>query len=230
MRNILGLGFLIEILHRLAAELLMLGQIEIPARGDAFQFLGAEGELELDVHRGFGVVGQFLLGLPVFDERVAAQADALIPLEALLDPILVPKFPAPSGLRDEGRGTRVGQTGDRTGHLLDDFIGPDEKLQFHLLEFTRAKSEVARVDLVAKGFADLANTEGNSLPGNIERVCELNEDGVRGFGTEVGDILLALDRTDVGLEYDVERPELGQQPTRLRVIPNTVAGLFGSLS
>src|SRR2546430_3807660 len=45
---------LIEIFHGLAAEFPVLGQIEIAARGNAFQFLGSEGELELNINRGLG--------------------------------------------------------------------------------------------------------------------------------------------------------------------------------
>ena len=84
---------------RLAAVLLVLAEIEIAARGDAFEFLGAEGELEQDVHAGAGVVREFLLALPVIVEHVGAEADARVERRALLDPVAVPHLPAPVGLR-----------------------------------------------------------------------------------------------------------------------------------
>ena len=157
-------------------------------------FLRAEGELEQDVHTGPGVVRQLLLLLPVFDQRVAAQADALVPLDALLDPVLVPELPAPIGLRVEGCGLRVGQARDRAGHFLHHLVGADEELQFHLLELARAEGEVARVDLVAERLADLANAKRHPLARDIQHVLELDEDGLRRFGAQVGRCFRAFDR------------------------------------
>ena len=58
---------------------------------------------------------------------------------------------------------RVGELGDRAGHLLHDLVWADEELQLHLLEFAGAEREVARVDLVAEGLADLAHAERHLL-------------------------------------------------------------------
>ena len=48
VRHILGLRLLVEVLHGLAAELLVLRQVEIAAGGNALQFLRPEGELVKD--------------------------------------------------------------------------------------------------------------------------------------------------------------------------------------
>ena len=79
--------------------LLVLREIEVAARGDAFQFLGAEGKLEKDVHAGAGVVREFVRLLPVVIEHVRAEADAVVVRDALLHPIVMPHLPAPVRLR-----------------------------------------------------------------------------------------------------------------------------------
>jgi hypothetical protein len=80
----------------------VLRQVKVAARRDALQFLCAERELEQDIDAGSRVVRQLLFLLPVLDQRLAAQPDALVPFDALLDPVLMPQLPAPVGLRVEG--------------------------------------------------------------------------------------------------------------------------------
>jgi hypothetical protein len=75
----------------------VLAQIEIAAGGDAFEFLRAERKLEQNVHAGAGVMREFLRLLPVFFQRRARQSDAFVKLDPLLDPVFVPRFPAPIG-------------------------------------------------------------------------------------------------------------------------------------
>src|SRR5437016_11270263 len=87
---------------------------------------------------------------------------------------------------------------------LDDLIRADEELQFHLFELAGAEGEVSRVDFVAKCLADLANAERNLLTRNLENGFELSEDGLRGFRAEIGDVLFAFNRADVGFEHQVE--------------------------
>src|SRR5207248_3348992 len=139
-----------------AAELLMLGQIEIATRGDALQLLRPKREFEKNINRGFGIVREILLFRPVEIQRAAIQADAFVPFDALLHPVTVPDFPAPVGLR-RGKVRIVRDSGNGTGSLLHDFIGLDEELQFHLLKLARAESEIARIDFVAEGLAYLPN-------------------------------------------------------------------------
>jgi hypothetical protein len=93
---------------------------------------------------------------------------------------------------------------------LDRFIGPDEEFKFHLFEFARTKRVIARIDLVAKCLSDLADAERNFLPGSVEDIFELHEDRLRGFGTQIGSIVIRLDRADVGPEHQVEHPRFGK--------------------
>src|ERR1044071_5981083 len=71
----------------------------------------------------------------------------------------------------------------------------------------RCPSVFARSEkhFVTKCFSDLANTEGHLLARNFEHVFELREDGLGGFGPEVGDVIRAFHRADIGLEHQVER-------------------------
>src|SRR5262249_22837180 len=146
---------LIKNTHRLSGKPLVLREIKIAAGGDAFQFLAgqlaaliafAEGKLEQNVHRRSGVMREFLRLLPILDERGAWQADAFIPADALLDPVFVPRFPAPVRISDfrfpisDFRSWR-----DAAGNGFDGLIRPDEKLELHLLEFAGAEGVIARI-------------------------------------------------------------------------------------
>ena len=148
---------------------------------------------------------EFLRLLPILNERRARQADAFIPADALLDPVFVPRFPAPVRISEfripnsDFRSLR-----DPAGNGFDDFIRPDEEFEFHLLEFAGAEGEVARVDLVAKRLPDLANAERHFLARNFQHGFELRENGLRGFRTKISDVFFALDRADIGLEHQVE--------------------------
>src|SRR5471032_1043744 len=82
----------------------MLAQIKIAARGDAFQFVAghvavlvlfAERELEQNIRAGAGVMRKFRRRLMMKAERRARKADAFIKAHAFLDPVFVPRFPAP---------------------------------------------------------------------------------------------------------------------------------------
>ena len=216
----------------------MLGQVEVAARGDAFEFFAhqlafvvafAEGEFVEDVHGGAGVVGQFLRLLPILDQRGARQADVFVEAKSFLDPILMPHLPAPIGLRLAGM-AGTGGVGDAAVNGFDRFVGPDEKLQFHLLELARAEGEIARVDFVAERLADLADAERNLLARDFEHVLELHEDGLRGFGTQIGLVVLAFDRADVGLEHQVERARLGQQAAVFWIVAGGVFDLLGAFA
>ena len=68
-----------------------------------------------------------------------------------------------------------------------------EVLDLHLLELARAEGEVARVDLVAEGLADLGDAEGHldALAGLVADVFELHEDALCGLGSQVGGRALA---------------------------------------
>src|SRR6266705_1914368 len=109
-----------------------------------------------------------------------------------------------------------GWLGDGTVNGFDGFIRANEKFEFHLLELARTESKIARVDLVAEGFADLADTERHLLTGGFEDVFELREDGLSSF------------RADVGLEHQIEWARLGQQAAIFRIIRGRVLELAGA--
>ena len=172
------LEFLVEHLEGLAGELLVLREVEIAARRDALEFLRAEGELEEDVHRGPGVVGQFLGFLPVVVEHVGPQADGGVVFGPLVHPIPMPHFPSPvgAGLAEVGP---LAPAGHVAVDEADGLVGLDEELELHLLELARPEGVVARRDLIAESLADLPDAERHSHAGRVEDVLELNEDGLR---------------------------------------------------
>ena len=88
--------------------------------------------------------------------------------------------------------------------------GLTKNSSFHLLEFARAEGEVARVDLVAEGFADLRDAEGELLLRDVEDVLELDEQGLRGLGAEVSDGVFAFHGADIGFQHEVEDFWLGE--------------------
>jgi hypothetical protein len=98
VRDVLGLGGFIKILHGFAAELLMLREIEATACGDTLKLLSPEGEFVEDVDGRPGIVSELFGRLTVEFEAIALQPDGFIPLEAFAQPIGVPGFPAPIGL------------------------------------------------------------------------------------------------------------------------------------
>ena len=61
-------------------------------------------------------------------------------------------------------------------------VGRDEVFDLHLFEFTRTEDEIARRDLIAKGFADLSDAEGNFYSAGIDRVFIIRNDALSGFG------------------------------------------------
>src|SRR5207249_4758762 len=97
-------------------------------------FLRAERKLKLNVHAGAGVVRKFFWRLPILRKRSARQTDVFVKTDAFHDPVLMPDLPAPIGLRRAGIEPGRWRC-DGAVNGFDGFIGLDEKLQFHLLEF-----------------------------------------------------------------------------------------------
>src|SRR5512134_1057296 len=62
----------------------------------------------------------------------------------------------------------------------------NEELELRLLELARAEGEVARIDLVAEGLADLGDPEGDLLPGGLAHAFEVVEDGLAGLRAQPG--------------------------------------------
>ena len=168
---------LVEISLVLAGGGLVGVQVVVGAGGHAPQFAPAEGEGELEVGGGVGVVGE-LLGVVVPEaEVVILHPQAQQPLVAELLPV---------------------------GEPLQLGAGLAEELQLHLLKLPGAEGEVAGGDLVAEGLADLADAEGQLLPGGALDVLEVHKDALGGLGAEVHGVLRVLGDPLEGLEHQVK--------------------------
>ena len=152
-------------------------QVEVGPAGHAPQLAPAEGEDELEVGGGVGVVGQ-LLGIVVTQTQVLVlHAQAQQPLVAEVLPV---------------------------GEPLQLGAGGAEELQLHLLELTGAEGEVARGDLVAESLAHLAHAEGQLAAGGALDVLEVDEDTLGSLGTQIHGVLGVLGDTLEGLEHQVK--------------------------
>ena len=107
----------------------------------------------------------------------AGNADILVEFQTLLEPV-------------------VGE--------LHAVFGAAEILDFHLLEFAGTEDVVARVDLIAEGFADLRDAKGELLARCVEHIAEIHKDRLRGLRAEINKVVLALKRTGVAFEHEVE--------------------------
>ena len=158
------------------------GQVEVGAAGHPPQLAPAEGEDELKVGGGVGVVGE-LLGL------VVPQAQVLVPHAQVQQPLVAEVLPV--------------------GEPLQLGAGLAEELQLHLLKLPGAEGEVARGDLVAEGLADLAHAEGQLPAGGALDVLEVDEDALGGLGPQVDGVLGVLGDPLEGLEHQVELADVG---------------------
>ena len=85
-----------------------------------------------------------------------------------------------------------------------------EELQLHLLELADAEDEVARGDLVAEGFTDLAHAEGQLAAGGALGIDEVGEDALRRLRPQVHGVLGILGDALERLEHQVELPDVGE--------------------
>ncbi len=170
----------VEILEFLAAELAVAAEVEVGAGVYALQLFETEGELKFDVGGGVGVVGQFLV--VVVAVFLGGNAQGEVPFEAFLFPVAEP---------------------------LHFGAGTDEELHFHLLELAHAEDELTGDDLVAEGFANLGNAEGNLHAARFLDVEEVDEDALGGFGTEVEGVAVVDDGAHLGGKHEVELTHIG---------------------
>ena len=178
---------LVEVLELLAAELRVLGEVEVAAVGDALELRVAHREAVLDVGGRARVVRE-LVGLVLAEDQVVgSDAEVGVPAHPLLHPVLVP----PLGV-----------------------VGRAEELHLHLLELAGAEDEVARRDLVAEGLADLRDPERRLLAREGEDVLEVDEDALGRLRAQVGLRAGLRDRADLRLEHQVELARLGQLAVR----------------
>jgi len=84
-----------------------------------------------------------------------------------------------------------------------------EEFNLHLLELTGAECEVSGGDLVAEGFANLADAEGWALSGGCDDVLEVDEDTLCGLRAEVDLRGCVLDGAEEGFEHEVEVASFG---------------------
>src|SRR5262245_37673326 len=79
-----------------------------------------------------------------------------------------------------------------------------EIFYLHLLEFTGAKGEVSRRDLVAESLSDLRDSERKFAAHRLLHVQKIDEDSLRGFGPKIGKPRLVLHGPDIGLKHQIE--------------------------
>ena len=120
-----------------------------------------------------------------------AHAEVEEPLEASLDPILVP---------------------------LLVLARLHEVLHLHLLELAGAEDEVAWRDLVAERLADLRDAEGHLAAGRHDDVVEVDEDALGRLGAQPNLVGLVLNRACVGFEHEVEHARLRQRRAVFRAL------------
>ena len=154
---ILGLG--IGHAEVLARVLRMPREVPVAPVVDALDLLPAKGEAELDVHGLLGVVRKLILGMGPRAQVLRAQAELRVEAQAFLEPVREPLLP----LR-----------------------GMAEELELGLLELPGAEREVARVDLVAEGLADLRDPEGDLLARRLPHALEVGEDRLAGLRAQIG--------------------------------------------
>src|SRR5437667_2472079 len=174
---------LVEVGEVLAAVLAVPLQVEVGAVRDPLELGPAEGEGVLDVDARLGVVGELVAGVRAEAEAVALQAEADVPLEARVAPVVIPPLV---------------------------LAGADEELELHLLELARAEEEVARGDLVAERAPDRGDAEGELQARGLEHVAEVDEGALRGFRAQERHVRGVLERPDEGLEHEVELARLGE--------------------
>ena len=161
----------------------MLGQVEIGAVGNAPQLAPAKGEHELNIGGGVGIVGKFFLLMIPQPEVFILDTQIQQEVVAVILPVGEPL-----------------QIGARLA----------EELQLHLLELTGAEDEVARGDLVAEGFSDLGDTEGQLPAGGALDVGKVDKDTLGGLRTQIQFALSVLGDTLEGLEHQVKFADIGK--------------------
>ena len=138
----------------------------------------------------FGVVRQLLFRVLVVAQVVGVDAEADVPVPALLQPVVEPLL--------------VGARRDEVLHL-------------HLLELAGAEDEVAGRDLVAEALAGLGDAERWLLACRRHHVEEVDEDALGGLRAQVVHAGVVLDRAEEGLEHAGELLGLGPRATRSAV-------------
>ena len=184
----------------------MAGQVVVRTVGDAFQFLDAEGEFVFQVIGFFGVEGAFVIRYVQNVDVFTGNPHFVIETETLFQPFV-----------------HQPQAVFRTAEVFD----------FHLLEFTGAEGEVARIDFIAERFADLSDPERQFHAGTVQNVFVLAEDGLSRFRPQpsggVGIVFIG-GGPNGRFEHEVEFAGFRQQGTVGGVVHGGVRDGFHTLS
>ena len=79
-----------------------------------------------------------------------------------------------------------------------------EEFEFHLFKLTYTEDKVSGSNFVSERLSDLCNTERNFFSCSTLDICEVHEDTLCGFGTEIKFRLAVLCNTLKGLEHEIK--------------------------
>src|SRR6266516_2027865 len=115
--------------------------------------------------------------------------DTLVPLEAVLFPVVEPLL-----------------------HLA----WMHKELQIPLLELALAEQEIPWCDFVAESLPDLADTKGNLHARGLQHIVIVQVDVLASLTAQVGLHTLALNNADVRFHHQIERARLSEFPAANR--------------
>ncbi len=179
--DIFLIGILIEIFHRNAGGLLVLGEVKIGAVSNPPKLTPAEGEQEFDISCCVGVVGKLFRVMVAQAQVLVLHAKRKQEIMAVILPIFEPF---------------------QIGTWLT------EKFEFHLFKLTSPEYKITGSNFIAEGFADLSHTEGKFPAGRALDILEINKDTLRRFGTEEQLIFGILRHTLKGLKHQIKLPDI----------------------
>ena len=175
-----GILLRIKVFDLFAGELLMVAQVEVGTAVNAFQFLEAEGEVELDIRGGVGVMGQLLVVVETV--IIGPHSQVYVPFHAGFLPLFEP--------------VQLG-------------AGLDEELHLHLLELAHAEDKLAGHNLVAEGLSDLGDTERNLHPAGLLDVQIVHKNALGGLRTQINEVGAVGRGAHGGGEHQVKLTHLG---------------------
>src|SRR6516164_5086064 len=88
--------------------------------------------------------------------------------------------------------------------------GHDKEFDLHLFEFPDTEDEILGCDFIAISLPDLRDPEWKLPVRGIEDILKVDENALRRFGPKISLVLVVLDRTDGGLEHQIEWARLSQ--------------------
>src|SRR5260370_39507133 len=188
-RNIPLLGFWVRIAQILPAIFTMPREIPILPPVDTLPFLPSQDAPVLNIKCLFCVVRQFILRVLAKSQPILVIDDTLIPLEAILFPVVKP---------------------------LQHLAWMHEELQIPLLELALAEQEVPRRNLVAESLPDLADTERNLQTRGLQHIIIVQVDVLARLTAQVGLHPLTLNNPKVRLHHQIEGAWLCEFPAAYR--------------